>query len=100
MYIVVSSPISTTRNISRFTILTALATKKEDSTRANTATMIATTQIGYFFTLRRKTAIKVVVINMAIVMENPYAAVMRSEVRKYNTTAKQPTQSSQLMLGM
>jgi hypothetical protein len=41
-----------------------------------------------------------VVINMAMVIEKPYAAPIASEVLKYNTANTQPIQSTQLILGI
>jgi hypothetical protein len=42
----------------------------------------------------------IVVISIAIVIENPYAAVILSDVRKYMVTAIQPKHNIQLMLGI
>ena len=37
---------------------------------------------------------------MAIVIENPYAAVIASDVRKYSSTNAHPTKRIQLILGI
>src|SRR5260221_1332520 len=71
MYMVKISPISnTTKNI-RFNNLTAFATKKENSTVKKTHKIMTTIHKGQCFTNRIKYDISMVVINMAIVIENP-----------------------------
>src|ERR1700722_10842871 len=99
-YMVKINPNSKTRKKSRFTILTALATKNALSTLTNTIRIGTTSHIDRCLVLRRNQYIRMVVISMATVMEKPYAAVIASEVRKYSTTRKQPRQRIQFILGI
>src|ERR1700722_7386999 len=70
-YMVKINPNSKTRKKRRFTILTALATKKELSTDRNTINMGTTTHNDRCFTLRRNQYMRMVVINIATVIEKP-----------------------------
>ena len=71
IYMVNISPISNTTKNNLFSSFTAFATKNENSTVKNTHKIITTSHTGQCFTYRIKYDIKIVVINIAIVIEKP-----------------------------